>query len=181
MEYSSNIVLKNGRVAHLRNATGADGGAVLEVFNLTHSETDYMLSYPDENSFDVEQETEFLAKKAESTKEIEIIAVVDGKVAGTAGIEAVGTKYKLNHRAEYGIAILRDYWGLGIGSALTRACIECAGKAGYEQLELNAVADNSRAIEMYKKFGFVEYGRNPKGFRSRLGGYQELVYMRLEL
>lgn len=181
MEYSSNIVLKNGRVAHLRNATGADGGAVLEVFNLTHSETDYMLSYPDENSFDVEQETEFLARKAESAKEIEIIAVVDGKVAGTAGIEAVGTKYKLNHRAEYGIAILRDYWGLGIGRALTRACIECAGKAGYEQLELNAVADNSRAIEMYKKFGFVEYGRNPKGFRSRLGGYQELVYMRLEL
>ena len=29
--------------------------------------------------------------------------------------------------------------------------------------------------------GFVEYGRNPKGFRSRLTGWQELVLMRLEL
>jgi hypothetical protein len=29
--------------------------------------------------------------------------------------------------------------------------------------------------------GFVEYGRNPKGFRSRTTGWQELVLMRLEL
>ena len=29
--------------------------------------------------------------------------------------------------------------------------------------------------------GFVEYGRNPKGFRSRLTGWQEVVLMRLEL
>lgn len=34
---------------------------------------------------------------------------------------------------------------------------------------------------MYKKAGFVEYGRNPKGFYSRLSGFQEVVHMRLEL
>lgn len=32
-----------------------------------------------------------------------------------------------------------------------------------------------------EKAGFTEFGRNPRGFRSRLSGYQELVYMRLEL
>ena len=37
------------------------------------------------------------------------------------------------------------------------------------------------ALALYKKFGFVEYGRNPKGFRSRNTGYQELVLMRLAL
>ena len=61
------------------------------------------------------------------------------------------------------------------------ACIECAEKAGYEQIELNVVAENETAIEMYRKAGFVEYGRNPRGFKSRLTGYQELVYMRKEL
>ena len=61
------------------------------------------------------------------------------------------------------------------------ACIECARAAGYVQLELNAVAENARALSMYEKAGFVEYGRNPKGFYSRLSGFQEVVHMRLEL
>ncbi|MBR5751440.1 MAG: GNAT family N-acetyltransferase, partial [Clostridia bacterium] len=96
-------------------------------------------------------------------------------------IEAAGTKYKVRHRAEMGISILREYWGLGLGRALMNACIDCAKDAGYTQLELNAAAENVRALSLYRSLGFIEYGRNPRGFNSRLSGYQELVYMRLEL
>ena len=181
MKYNKIITLKNGKEALLRNGEFADGEAVFVNFNETHAETDYLLSYPDENSFDAEQEAKFLKEKTESPNEIEIVALVDGVVAGTAGIEAVGAKHKLKHRAELGIAILKEYWGLGLGKALMEACIECAKEAGYTQLELNAVAENERAVALYKKMGFVEYGRNPRGFNSRVSGYQEVVYMRLEL
>ena len=181
MKYNQTIILKNGREALLRNGDAADGRAVYEVFNQTHVETDYLLSYPEENSFGVEEEGRFLQEKTDSADEIEIVAVVDGKVVGTAGIEAVGRKYKVKHRADFGISVLESYWGLGLGRALAAACIECARRAGYKQLELNAVADNARAIALYRALGFVEYGRNPRGFNSRLSGYQELVYMRLEL
>ena len=102
-------------------------------------------------------------------------------MAGTAGIEAIGAQYKVKHRAEFGVNVLKEYWGLGIGRALMEACIQCAREAGYVQLELEVVADNERAVSMYKRAGFVEYGRNPKGFCSRTAGYQELVLMRLEL
>ena len=181
MKYDEIIVMKNGEEAHLRNAVESDGAAVVQNFNLTHEETDFLLTYPEENSMDAKQEGEFLQKKADSANEIEIIALVDGKVAGTAGIDAIGTKYKLKHRAEFGISVAREYWGLGLGTALTNACIKCAKEAGYEQLELDAVADNKQAISLYEKAGFVEFGRNPKGFKSKFSGYQELVYMRLEL
>lgn len=181
MKYSEKVVLKNGKEALIRNGDAADAAAVFEVFDLTHGETDNLLSYPDENSFDAEQEADFLAEKTQSSNEIEIIAVVDGKVAGTAGIEAVGTKYKVRHRAEFGIGILKEYWGIGLGRALTEACIRCAKDAGYAQLELNVVADNTRAVSLYKSLGFEEFGRDPKGFNSRISGYQELIYMRLEL
>ena len=80
---------------------------------------------------------------------------------------------------EFGISIAKEFWGLGIGRALTEACIECAKEAGYTQLELDVVSDNASAISLYKKIGFVEYGRNPKGFNSRISGYQELVYTQL--
>ena len=181
MKYNKIITLKNGKEAILRNGEFADGEAVFVNFNETHAETDYLLSYPDENSFNAQQEAEFLKNKTESPNEIEIVALVDGVVAGTAGIEAVGAKYKLKHRAELGIAILKEYWGLGLGKALMEACIECAKEAGYTQLELNVVAENERAVALYKKMGFVEYGRNPRGFNSRVSGYQEVVYMLLEL
>ncbi|MCI6588835.1 MAG: GNAT family N-acetyltransferase, partial [Clostridiales bacterium] len=51
----------------------------------------------------------------------------------------------------------------------------------YEQLELTVVAENERAIALYRKAGFVEFGRNPRGFRSRTSGYQEIVHMLLAL
>lgn len=158
-----------------------DGQAVFDNFNLTHGETDYLLTYPDENAFDVMQESQFLKEKTESKNEIQIVAVVDNVVVGTAGIGAIGAKYKVRHRAEFGISVAKEFWGLGIGQALTTACIACARAAGYIQLELNVVAENTRAISMYEKNGFVEYGRNPKGFHSRMAGFQEVVYMRLEL
>ena len=181
MKYSQQITLKNGSVAVLRNGVEAHGSAVLENFNRTHAETDFLLSYPDENSFDSEKEGQFLEQKTASTHEIELIAFVDGKVAGTAGIEAIGTKDKVRHRAEFGISVLKEYWGLGIGRALLEACIKCAKEAGYAQLELTVVAENARAIALYQKAGFVEYGRNPRGFHSRISGFQEVVYMLLKL
>ena len=181
MEYEQKIILKNGKEALLRNAVGSDGAAVFEIFNRTHEETDYLLSYPDENSYDPEQEARFLEEKANSPNETEIIALVDGKIVGTSGIEAVGKKYKVKHRAEFGISVLKAYWGLGVGKALTKACIQCAKEAGYEQLELNAVAENSTALSLYRSLGFEEFGRNPRGFNSQNSGYQELVYMMLKL
>ena len=181
MKYEQTIILKNGKKALLRNGDKQDGNAVFEVFNITHDETDYLLTYSDENSYNPEQESIFLEKKTNSENEIEIIAIVDGKLVGLAGIEAIGTKHKVKHRAEFGISILKEYWGLGLGKALANACIQCAKKAGYLQLELNVVSENIRAISLYKSLGFKEFGRNPKGFNSRICGFQEIVYMLLEL
>lgn len=181
MKYEQTILLKNGKEARLRNGGPADGDAVCELFNRTHAETDYLLSYPDENSMNAEQEARFLEETTAAPNAVEILALLDGKVVGTAGIEAVGAKDKVRHRAEFGISVLREYWGLGLGRALTEACIRCAREAGYAQLELNAVAENGRALALYRSVGFREFGRNPRGFRSRTSGYQELVYMLLEL
>ena len=94
---------------------------------------------------------------------------------------ALSTREKLRHRADFGISILREYWGQGIGAALTGACIDCAKEAGFRQLELEVVGENETAVRLYKKYGFMEYGRNPRGFLTRDGRWQELVLMRLEL
>lgn len=122
-----------------------------------------------------------MKKEAESDNEVMLLAFVDGKIVGSSGITSLGNKYKIRHRADFGITVCKEYWGLGIGRVLMNSCVECAKNAGYEQLELEVVADNSKAIAMYKSIGFIELGRNPKGFKSKYSGYQELVHMGLEL
>ena len=122
-----------------------------------------------------------MQKLLESGREIMLLSEVDGVLCGCSSVCAVGTKYKLRHRAEFGISVDKLFWGLGIGTQLTQTATACAREAGYRQLELDVVADNERAIRMYKHAGFVEFGRNPMGFQSRASGDQALVYMRLEL
>ena len=165
----------------MSSGTAEDRQALLDIFNLTHAQTVFLLTYPEKSTHTAQQEAVFLAQKAQSADEIEILAELDGTVIGTAGIDCVGRKEKTRHRAEFGICVDRAYWGLGVGRALTGACIECARAAGYVQLELEAVAENKAALALYKSVGFEAYGRNPKGFRSRVTGWQELVLMRLEL
>ena len=181
MRYHKIITLKDGRTCTLRNGTAEDGQALLDIFNLTHAQTDYLLTYPEEHSYTAEDEAELLRRKTDSADEIELLVELDGKVIGSAGIGCVARKEKTRHRAELGISVDKAHWGLGIGRALTEGCIECARTAGYVQLELEAVVENKSALALYRSVGFVEYGRNPKGFRSRLTGWQELVLMRLEL
>ena len=181
MNYHKRITLKDGRTCVLRNGTAEDGQALLDIFNLTHAQTDFLLTCPEESIHTAQQEADYLVRKTQSADEIEILAELDGTLIGTAGINCVARKEKTRHRAAFGISVDKAHWGLGVGRALTGACIECARAAGYVQLELMAVAENKAALALYKSVGFVEYGRNPKGFRSRMTGWQELVLMRLEL
>ncbi|MBR5059612.1 MAG: GNAT family N-acetyltransferase [Clostridia bacterium] len=181
MQYLKTVVLKDGRECTLRHCTGDDGCEALDFFLKVHEETDYLLSYPDENKMTAEDESSFLEKIAGSEREAEIVAVLGGRIVGMAGFSSMGGFFKVRHRAEFGISVLKEYWNLGIGGALMDACLECAAAAGYKQVELSVMASNTAALALYKKAGFTEFARNPKGFNSRITGYTELVSMRKEL
>ena len=55
MLYHKIITLKDGRTCVLRNGTAEDGEALLKVFNLTHAQTDYLLTYPEELEENLDQ------------------------------------------------------------------------------------------------------------------------------
>ena len=181
MRYVRAVELKCGLELIVRNAVASDARALRETTQRTHAETDYLLSYPDEQGVDDEQEARSLEETERSSNEVELVAIIDGRIVGSAGVSAVRSRRKVAHRARFGISILKEFWGMGIGRVLMDASIDCARRAGYTQLELEVVAVNERAVSLYRRGGFEEYGRNPRGYRSSSGEYQELVYMRLEL
>lgn len=178
MEYEKKVKLKDNRTCLIRSADEKDALVMLNMYIDVHKETDFLLAYGDECTLTEEAEAGFLKMMSESNRDVQLLAFVDGEPAGCAGLTALGNRIKIRHRAELGISMIKKYWNLGIGSQMMKAIIECAVKAGYEQLELEVVSDNITAIGMYKKFGFKEYGRNPKGFKKKTGEYQELISMR---
>lgn len=181
MKYQNTIRLKDGRTCVLRSCRAEDAEEVLRVFLSNLGQTDFLIAYPDEIHLTVEQETDYLRRQDESPDEAMILAIVDGTLVGSADVDRLRGREKTRHRCGFGVSIDRAYWGLGIGRGLTEACIACAKKAGYLQMELEVVSENRRAIALYKSVGFVEYGRNPMALRSRISGWQENILMRLEL
>ncbi len=158
-----------------------DAQEMLRHHRLVHEETDFLASYPEENHLTVQDEIRFIQEKNESDCELQICAFLAEGLVGMAGFHSVRQSMKMGHRAELAVSVEQKYWGLGIGTVLMTACIENAKQAGCLQLELEAVADNVSALGLYRKMGFIEYGRNPRGLRTKDGAWQELVLMRLEL
>ena len=181
MQYCSTFPLKGGKHVTVRSAQREDAEAMVKLFTLTHRQTDFLLAYPEENSYTVSQEAEFLSTLLQSSRDVMLLAEVDGVLAGCASVCGIGGKYKIRHRAEFGISVDKAFGNMGIGCSLTQAAIACARDGQYSYLELSVVADNSHAIQMYRKAGFQEYGRHPKGFRSKSSGYQTLVLMGMNL
>ena len=84
---------------------------------------------------------------------------------------------RMKHRAGVGIAICKDYWGLGIGSAMLSELIGIAEKEGITQLELEVNKDNKQAIKLYEKFGFYKVGEKPNSLRLKDGTMLKEILM----
>ena len=63
MEYFKEIRLKDGRPCIIRSGNEEDAEGVLENFIKTHTETDNLVSYPDEIHYTAEGERDLLKDK----------------------------------------------------------------------------------------------------------------------
>jgi L-phenylalanine/L-methionine N-acetyltransferase len=92
-----------------------------------------------------------------------LVAEIDGRVIGYAGLHV--REGKRRHSAWLGIAVHDEFAGRGAGLALMRGLLELADKwLGLLRVDLEANADNERAIAMYRRFGFVDEGVMKKAY-----------------
>ncbi|MGW8555780.1 N-acetyltransferase family protein [Streptomyces tubercidicus] len=75
------------------------------------------------------------------------------------------------------IAVAADAHGQGLGRSLTSALVEDARGTGIEVLTLDARADNTRALTLYRSLGFREYGRLPDFVAMGGRRYDKVFYM----
>lgn len=170
------ITLKNGKKAVLKSPCTEDAERLLRFIRKSCGETDFLLRYPEEWNITVEQEEAWINRLRSSPDTLGITCYVGGEVAGNCDIRFEGGM-KTFHRATIGIAILMDYWNLGIGSAMFEELVAAAQKRGTEIMELEFIEGNERARRLYEKFGFHVVSERPNVFKLKDGTYRSGIYM----
>jgi RimJ/RimL family protein N-acetyltransferase len=170
-------VSNNGKKVVLRSPELSDSKDLLEYLVKCAGETDYLGRYPEEINSTLDEQNSHISKYLEDEKGFEVSAFVDNNLVANGTIYCIRENMKSKHRAGYGIAVLKDYWDLGIGNMLTKCCLNHAKKLGYEQVELQVVADNKRAIHVYEQHGFKICGTIIDAEKLKDGTYRDLLMM----
>ena len=162
--------LKDGRQAIIRNPREEDVPGVLAYLRQSAGETDFLLRDPEEwGRYTPEQEKALFEQINASPTRVMLVCLVDGKVAGNCGISWTD-RVKTGHRASIGIALLKDYWGQGIGTRLFEEMIRIAESVPrLLQIELEFIEGNARARALYEKMGFRITGYRPNAIRLKDG------------
>ncbi len=172
------ITLKDGRSAVLKTPELSDAAQMLAYIKKACGETDFLLRYPEEyEGMTIEKEEQWVQNLRSSPYTLAITAYVDGTVVGNCEINFKGG-IKTGHRAVLAIAILKDYWNLGIGTAFFKELMAAAeANPACELVELEFVEGNGRAKALYEKFGFRMVSERPKAFKLKDGSYRSEFYM----
>lgn len=160
----------------LRCAREEDAQRLLDYLKTTSGETRFLIREPDEVTMTEEDERRFIRRQNESERDVMLLAFYDGEFAGNGSLMGMGPS-RYRHRAGVAIALFQAYTGLGIGRAMMEALLAIAREHGIEQVELEVVADNARAIALYKKLGFEVYGTMPRNMKYRDGTYADVYWM----
>ena len=175
------ITLKDGRTCVLR-PNGPDlADPMLEYLKKTSAETEFLIRNADEVNETCEEIAAVLGRGLENPYNIAMAAVGDGKLAGVGRVFGIGGQRKLQHRCSLAIALYKEFWSLGIGTAMIHYLVELAKEVGWEQMDLEVVAENEQAQALYKKCGFIETGRRHNAMRFDDGTYHDEILMYLDL
>jgi putative acetyltransferase len=119
----------------------------------------------------------------------EAIAAPTALTAGTVGFVALAGDRIIGHLAlhthaglgDVAMAIVADWRGRGVGSALMAAAIDRARHDGLHKLALQLWPHNTAAFRLYQKVGFIEEGRLRRHYRRRNGELWDALVMGLVL
>jgi ribosomal protein S18 acetylase RimI-like enzyme len=153
----------------VRPAAADDARAMAELFAAVAAERTGIATEPPVNIG--ERAAQFARTAAET-----VIASSGGQVIGFIHVDASRHGY-----GEIGMLVDLGWRGRGVGSALIQAAISQARARGLHKLCLEVFAQNTAAIALYRKSGFIEEGRRARQYRRANGELWDSIVMGLAL
>lgn len=153
------IPLKNGKLLTIREAEPQDSAALLDFSKVIGGETDFLSTDASGWPQTAEDEAERLAASLITPGQGLFLDWIDGEIVGLFSVYPLSGRPRTKQNAVFGIAVRKSCWGLGIGSFALTLSVDYAKEWGYHKLCLEANAENTRALALYRRFGFAECGR----------------------
>lgn len=170
---------KNGDSFTIRTALPEDAEKVLSYNRKIISEAPYLLTTEAEFNITCEQEKQFLKQTYDDEGKLAIIAEYQSNIIGFLDFHN-GHKERIQHQGSFGMSVTDKYRKQGIGKAMLTVLLAWAKENHViEKVCLEVFAENTDAISLYKKFGFVEEGRKVKAIKVDANKYYDLISMAL--
>lgn len=146
--------LKNNYTAIIRQAFKIDAEEIIGFNNKVGGETDFLSFGANGLHITIEQEINYIESINECDNSMMVVAEINKQIVCVASlISSAKDRYK--HKAELGICISKDFWGIGLGEQVIKYLIEWAKSNGITtKITLTVRTDNIRAISLYKRLGF---------------------------
>ena len=172
--------LTNNQLLLVREASAEDVPALLEYIEAISGESDFLSFGRGEFRLSESEEREVLLDYQRSTNKLYALGLIDSEIVSSLSFSA-GSRPRIQHTGEFGMSVCKEYWGLGIGSAMLDTLLEWARATGIiVKINLRVRTDNQRAIQLYERIGFVREGTISKEIRLD-GKYYDHHWMGLEL
>ncbi|GMO00566.1 GNAT family N-acetyltransferase [Parageobacillus thermoglucosidasius] len=142
---------------NIRHVTVDDAEALAHLILQVEKESEFMLFEAGERTLDAEQQRGQIEAMQNEENSTILMAEAEGKLVGY--LAARGGRARRNKHTVYiVIGVLASYRGKGVGTLLFTELERWARTKGIHRLELTVVADNQRAISLYRKMGFEQEG-----------------------
>jgi RimJ/RimL family protein N-acetyltransferase len=168
---------KSGKNIVIRYPQVEDAEQLTKYINQLSSEKTYIRFQGEQQTIEDEKKwIESFLEKIKNQTGLSIYAVVDDKIVGVCDIN-MRDRIE-SHIGVFGLTVAKEFRQEGIGSVLIDTIMTLA-KELIPQLkivELSVFANNPIAINLYKKFGFKEFGNLPEGILHR-DQYVDHLYM----
>jgi len=170
MHIKSHYKLKNGSSIELREGEPSDAAACLKYIEKVSAQSTFLTFGPGEFGLSLKEEEKVILDKKDRVNELFLLACIDSVIVSQMTVNS-SQRLRIRHAVEFGISVDKEYWGLGIGTAMLEYLLSWAEtNPVVRKVNLQVLESNEKAIHLYKRLGFTLEGKKLKD------NYQDGVY-----
>ncbi|MES5927061.1 GNAT family N-acetyltransferase [Bacillus cereus group sp. MG9] len=166
----------NGLTYTVRSAAETDAEQLSEIRVQIDGETENMDREAGKGFIDKIGFQKIVKTDSEEMKNLFLVAEVHNRIVGFSRCEGSNLK-RLSHKVEFGVCILREFWGYGMGKSLLQQSIQWADENEVKKISLQVLETNEKAIQLYKKLGLEVEGILKNDKKLSDGKYYSTVVM----
>lgn len=128
-------------------------------------------AYIDEDGF-----KQLIHEDSKSPYNLFLVCETNERIVGFSRCEGTPLK-RMRHKVEFGVCLLEEFWGYGIGTNFLKESIKWAENNNIKKITLNVLETNEKVILLYEKYGFENEGILKKDKLLSDGQYYNTVIM----